>query len=87
MPLQSNAVMTFTSYKVLDIAIELHFECHNPGPGEVVDYYILITDTEIAALTSLSDFATLVDAKLKRKLRGLNIANRLDALIGQSRVI
>ena len=87
MPLATNATMVFMDYQIRDDGIELHFVCYNPGPGEITDYYILITDAEITAISNATQFKALIVAKLQRKLRAANLASKLDPFIGQSVVI
>ena len=87
MALTANASLTFVSYMVTDAGIEMHFVCANPGPGEASDYRVTISDAEVAGVTNGAQFAALVDGKLQRKFRALNIASKLDQFIGQSRTI
>lgn len=87
MPVQPNATFTFTSYTVDDGGITLHFVCPNPGPGEANDYYVAVTDAELAAVSTAPQFVTLVTTKLQRKIRASGIASKLDPRIGSSLVI
>lgn len=94
MPLQSNATMTFTvfpewgkAYQVEDGGIRLHFLCPNPGPGQVSDYFIFLTDADLAGVNNQSQLATLVTTKLNRALRAAGIASKLDQFVGQSLVV
>lgn len=84
MPVQANATFTFTAYEVTDAGIVMAFVCLNPGPGEANDYSVLVTDAELAAVTTAPQFTALVQTKLQRKVRGAGIASKLDARIGQS---
>lgn len=84
MPLRPNAVMIFDSYRVTDGAIELTFLCPDPGPEQDSYYIVLLTDTELAAVTTQQQLRDLVTAKLGRKLRATNIASKLASFIGQS---
>lgn len=95
MALQANVTMTFTPaspeqgkpYRVMDAGIEMTFVCLNPGPGEVSVYTIVLTDAELAAVTTQPQLTTLVRNKLERKYRMVNIASKLDLFIGQSLII
>lgn len=87
MTLKANATMTFKTYLVVDGGIQMNFVCLDPGPGETTDYSILLTDTELVAITTQPQLLTLVTAKLNRKLRAANIASKLDPLINQSIVV
>lgn len=82
MALKANAVLTFTDYTVNDDSIRFHFVCADPGPGQDSDYYVTMSDAEIAATANLAALRTAVTAKLTRKLRANGIASRLDAAIG-----
>lgn len=84
MALATNATMTFRDYEVQDTQIVMHFTCPAPGAGNVSDYYIALTDTELAGVSTQGQLATLVTTKLNRKLRSTGIATKLDAFIGQS---
>lgn len=87
MPLATNATMTFTDYETGDEGITLHFVSPNPGPGQVSDYFILLTDADLATITTQLQLKNLVETKLKRKLRANGIAAKLDPFIGQSLII
>ncbi len=87
MGLAINATMVFMSYQVQDSGIQFHFVCPDPGGEQPSDYYILVTDAEVAAITTLASAKTLILNKLARKYRALNIASKLDQFIGQSVVI
>jgi len=84
MPLNVNAVLVFTSYVVIDAGIEMAFICSNPGPGEVSEYTILMTDAELATVTTQAQLRTLVTTKLNRRYRATGIASKLDQFILQS---
>ncbi len=85
--LSTNATMIFLDYEVQDNGIRIHFVCPDPGPNEVSDYYITVTDAELSLITTLAKFKTLVLTKLQRKLRASDIASKLDPYIGQSLVV
>ena len=87
MALRTNASLTFTDYSVDDEGIHLHFVSPDPGPGEPSDYYIVLRDTDLAGVTTQGALRTLVENKLKRKLRSAGIASKLDSFIGQSLVV
>lgn len=78
------ASFTFLGYDVQDTGIELEFANFTPGPGLPTNYTILITDAEIAGVSTLSQLRTLVIGKLRRKLQAEGIATKLDPLIGLS---
>ena len=84
MTLNASAVMTFSSYQVLEDGIALDFVCLAPGAGEETDYRVVVTNAELGAVTTLADFRALVLTKLKRRYRAEGIASKLDGLIGQS---
>jgi len=85
--LKTNATMVFASYDVQDEGIQLHFVCPDPGGGEASDYSCLLTDAELASITTLAELKALAKTKLERKLRAATIATKLDPLIGQSLVV
>ena len=87
MTLRANATLTFTSYEVTNEGIDFHFVSPDPGPGEPSDYFVLITDAELATVTTQLQLRTLVRDRLERKLRATGIASKLDQFIGQSLVI
>ena len=84
MPLATNAVMTFASYDVTDGDIRFHFVCAAPGAGMESDYYVTLTDVDLATVTTAAQLRTLLTTKLQRKLRASGIASKLDAFIGQT---
>jgi hypothetical protein len=84
MAIQANATLTFSDYAVTDEGIGFHFVCTAPGPGEPSDYYVAMTDAELAATANAAALRTALTAKLGRKLRASGIASRLDGLIGQN---
>lgn len=75
--------LTFTSYQVEDSGFVLTFYDANPGPGNENYKNILITDAELASVTSQAELQTLVLLKLRRKLLAAGIASKLDPFIGQ----
>ena len=91
MAINANAVLTFAifpewerAYQIEDGGIRLHFVCANPGPGQVSDYFIFLTDADLAAVTSQAQLRTLVETKLRRALRATGIASKLDQFVGAS---
>lgn len=84
MALKANAVMKLDHYKVGDDGIHLFFFCADPGPGEENEWMILITDADLAGVTTNPQLRQLVLDKFARKIRGQNIATKLDAFIGQN---
>jgi hypothetical protein len=95
MPVQSNVSFIFQSpdggftpaYEVLDepyAGVKMNFTCPDPGPGQVSNYTITLTDTELSAVTNQAQLQNLVISKLGRRIRATNIASKLDQFIGQS---
>jgi hypothetical protein len=82
--LRVNAVLTFASYEVQDDGIIFRFTCADPGPGMESDYYVKLTDAELAATTTTPQLRTALTNKLTRKIRANGIASRLDAFIGNT---
>jgi hypothetical protein len=81
------ATMTFMDYEVLDIGVRLHFVSPNPGAGQASDYYITLSDVELAGVTSQAQLSALVKGALNRRLLATGIAGDLDSFIGQSLVL
>ena len=73
----------FIGYTVTDAGIEMEFQIVVPRPGPT-NFRILITDAELAAITTQNQLRTAVGTKLRRKLQGEGIASKLDGFIGQS---
>lgn len=84
MALRPTATLTFSGYEVSDDGIIMRFVCLLPGPGEPTDYFILLSDVDLATVTTQLQLRTLVQSKLDRKLRAAGIASKLDGFIGQS---
>lgn len=76
--------LTFIDYAVTDNGVEMRFLADNPGAGNPSYYTILITDAEIAGISTAPQLRTLVTTKLNRKLRATGFATKLDPFIGQS---
>ena len=74
---------TFAGYEVTDAAIVLHFINYAPGAGRDNDYYVSLTDAELAAVSTATQLRDLAIQKLQRKLKASGIAGRLDTFIGQ----
>jgi hypothetical protein len=74
----------FDSYEVADDGIALHFVSPDPGPGRPSDYFVTVTDAELAAAANAAQLRTLVTAKLQRKFRAAGISTKLDAFIGST---
>lgn len=87
MALQANATMRFDDYSVDDTGIHFHFTCASPGPGQVSDYYVLLTFAELTGIGNLAALRTFLIARLQRNLRAATVAAQLDPLIGQSLVV
>lgn len=79
--------LTFTSYEVTDGGITLHFVSPDPGPNRPSDYYVALTDAELAGVSTQAQLQTLVTTKLNRKLRAVGSSTKLDPFIGQSLTI
>lgn len=80
--------LTFTSYEVHDTGILLHFVSPDPGAGMPSDWFVGLTDAELAGASNQAQLRQLVLDKLNRKFRAASgIAARLDPFIGQSVVI
>lgn len=76
--------LTFIGYEVTDTGIVLHFTWPNrPTPG-VTEFFVLLTDAELSAITTQAQLRTLVMNKLNRKLRATGIATKLDPFVGQT---
>lgn len=84
MALAANAVMIFMDYAVEDIGVRMHFVCSSPGPGERSDYYVLLTDAEIAGVANQTQLRTLVTTKLGRAFRASGFTTKLDPFVGQT---
>lgn len=78
------ASLTFTGYTVRDDGIALDFEHPDPGPARPSVYTIVVTDAELAAVTTAQALRTLAQTKLQRKVLAANIASKLDDFIGQT---
>lgn len=76
--------LTFMDYEVTDEGITLHFVSPDPGPGQASDKYLVLTDAELAGVTTLAALRDLVLTKAKRKLLAEGIATKLNGFIGQS---
>ena len=85
MALKPNASLIFDHYEVVATGgIVMTFLCHDPGPGENYYWSIFVTDAELATVTDLSTFQTLVLDKRNRLVRASGIASKLDTLIGRT---
>lgn len=84
MTVKPNASFTFSAYTVTHQGIELHFDCVDPGPGLESRYAILVTDGELASVTTQVQLRNLVVQKLQRAIRATGIASKLDQFLGQS---
>jgi hypothetical protein len=84
MALAANATFTLTDYTIPDSGVQLHFVCANPGPSQVTDYIIVLTDTEISSVSTVADFKALVTTKLQRRYRTTALSTKLDGMVGQS---
>ena len=82
--MRSNVSLMFVSYMVTVDGILLRFRSPDPGPGEASELEILLTDTELAGVTTQLQLRNLVQTKLERQIRATGIASKLDPLIGQT---
>lgn len=78
------ATLMFTGYEVRDDGVSLAFHHGDPGPGRDTTVQVLVTDAELAGVTTAAQLRTLITAKLQRKLQATNIASKLDPFIGQT---
>lgn len=78
---------TFVRYTVHEEGTRLVFTLDGMGPGQDTEITILLTDAEVAGLTTLGLARVLVTAKLQRRLMASGIAPRLDSLLGQSVIL
>ena len=69
----------FVRYSIRDDGVVLSFYS---SLGKTVA--VLVTDAELAGVTNMGDFRTLVAAKLERKQQTSALAAKLDAILGQS---
>jgi hypothetical protein len=70
----------FVSYTVEDAGTVLTFERLDADQK----YAILLTDAELAGVSTPTALRTLVTTKLNRKIKASLVASKLDAFIGQS---
>jgi hypothetical protein len=75
---------TFVDYEVKDSGVTMHFVCLNPGAGRTTDYYIDLTDADVAGVSTQLQLKNLIVQKLQRKLKATGFSTKLDPLIGQS---
>lgn len=87
MPLQPNAILTFLDYLVEDGGVRMNFVSPDPGPGQPSFYTILLTDADLAAVTTQPQLKSLVTTKLQRICRAQGFTTKLDPFIGQSLTI
>lgn len=71
--------LTFLGYHVLDDGILLTFESASASGIQV-----MLTDAELAGVSTQPQLRTLVTTKLQRKLRAAGIASKLDQFRGQT---
>lgn len=77
-------ILRFEGYEVTDGGITLHFVAPIPPLRGASDYFILLTDAELAGVSTQAQLRTLVMNKLNRKIRATGIATKLDPFIGQT---
>lgn len=75
---------TFSSYSTTDTGIDLRFVIDDPGPGRPSEWTVALSDAELAGISTMAQFRSLVIAKLQRKVLNAGIGARLDPLIGQT---
>ena len=74
------ASVRFVSYVVEDAGTVLTFERIDADQK----YVILLTDAELAGVSTAAALRTLVTTKLNRKIKAALVATKLDAFIGQT---
>lgn len=84
MALPANTALTFQGYQVTDPGTRLDFLAADPGPGQSAEVSILLTDADLATVTTQVQLRNLVTSRLQRKVRAAGIAAKLDQFIGQS---
>lgn len=84
MPYVFPLVAIFSRYEVEDGGIRLFFVLPAPGPSMPTDADVLVTDAELAGVSTAVQLRdNLVLPKLRRKLHAENIATKLDPFVGQ----
>jgi len=81
------ASFRFVAYRVKDSTIDMLFDWADAPPGTCTDIVVVLTDAELAAVSSQANLVALARTKLKRKMKAEGIANKLDAAIGQTIMI
>ena len=74
------ASVRFVSYQVTDAGTELTFERLDADQR----YVVLLTDAELAGVSTQVQLRKLVVTKLNRKIKASLVASKLDAFIGQT---
>lgn len=87
MPLKTGSTLTFLDFSMEDAGVRLHFQCVDPGPEQSNDYYIMITVSEMAAVTTQIQLRTLVQDRLNLQIRAQGVASKLTPFIGQTLVV
>jgi hypothetical protein len=87
MSINPTATLQFTDYEVTDDGIRLHFVSPDPGAGNNSDYYVTLTDVELAGAQTQAALIALVQGRVNRKLNAAGIAAKLALFVGQSLVL
>lgn len=72
----------FTGYDILDDGILMRFDRIDAG-REGYGYQVMLTDAELAGVSTAPQLRTLVLTKLRRKMQAEGIGTKLDTFIGQ----
>lgn len=87
MPLKTNSTLIFLGFEMEDAGVRLHFLCADPGPEQANDYHIMLTITELAAVTTQIQLRTLVQDRLNLQIRAQGVESKLTPFIGQTLVV
>ena len=75
----------FAGYDVLESdGVRLRFNIPDPDPGVADTLTIIVSDAQLAAVTTPAQLRTLVTALLNRKVRKSTTVTRLDPFKGMS---
>ena len=74
--------MTFVGYEVDDSGVIFNFVAVGDGIG-ASDYFVRLTDAELAAISTPAQLRDTLLVKLRRKVNREGIASKLDSFIGQ----
>lgn len=87
MPLANGSTLMFMDFDMEDSGVRMRFQCLDPGPGQANDYYIILTTSELAAVTTQIQLRTLVQDRLNTQIRAAGVASKLSPFIGQTLVV